>query len=322
MTDNNMEQVGEIALSRFLGVATFLHADYDPEPVDADIALVGIPYDFQSGRGSARMGPSQIREMSRLIRPLTFTGVGPFELCRVVDAGDSSVNPMNPHHSVELATEFVSRLAARGTTVVAAGGDHGATYMVIKGLAALHDGPIGLIHFDAHPDTYDDPFGPYVTHGNAVRLAIEEGYVDAASTVSVGIHGTRFARTDRDYHANAGMGLITIDDFTRLGTQGTIDRIREIVGDRPTYITVDVDVLDTAYALGTGAPEPGGFTMRELLDILRGLHGLHIIGGDVMEVAPPFDPQGHTALCAANIMMEILAATALSIDARREGAQS
>lgn len=322
MTEHNEDSVRAIATSRFVGLTTFLHAEYDPSAAGADIALVGIPYDFQSGRGSARLGPSQIREMSRLIRPLTFTGVGPFELCTVVDAGDSNVNPMDPHQSVELATEFVSRLAVQGTTVVAAGGDHGATYMVVKGLAALHDEPIGLIHFDAHPDTYEDAFGPYVTHGNAVRLLIEEGYVDAESTVSVGIHGTRFARTDRDYHAAAGMGLITIDDFSALGVKGTIEKIRAIVGDRPTYITVDVDVLDTAYALGTGAPEPGGFTMRELLDILRGLQGLDIVGGDVMEVAPPFDPQGHTALCAANIMMEILAATALSIDARRQAADS
>lgn len=319
---NASETTGQVATSRFVGLTTFMHADYDPDAKGADIALIGIPYDFQSGRGSARLGPSQVREMSRLIRPLTFTGVGPFELCRVVDAGDSNINPMDPRQSVEMATEFVSRLAAQGTTVVAAGGDHGATYMVIKGLAALHDGPIGLIHFDAHPDTYEDTFGPYVTHGNAVRLAIEEGYVDAASTVSVGIHGTRFSRTDRDYHAAAGMGLITMDDFVRLGVKGTVEKIRGIVGSRPTYITVDVDVLDTAYAMGTGAPEPGGFSMREILDVLRGLHGLNIIGGDVMEVAPPFDPQGHTALCAANIMLEILAGTALSIDARRSESAS
>lgn len=318
----DIHAVGAASVSRFVGLSTFLHAPYDPDPTGADIALVGIPYDFQSGRGSAKTGPSHIREMSRLIRPLTFLGVNPFELCSVVDAGDSNVNPMDPRESVEMATAFVSRLAARGTKVIAAGGDHGATYMMIKGLAQQHDGPIGLVHFDAHPDTYGDPFGPYVTHGNAVRLAIEEGFVDPKRTVSVGIHGTRFLGTDRDYHVDAGMGMITIDDFTRLGTAGTIEAIRAIVGDQPTYITVDVDVLDTAYAMGTGAPEPGGFSMRELLDILRGLQGLDIVGGDVMEVSPPFDPQGHTALCAANIMLEILAATALAITAGRASADS
>lgn len=318
MTDTDLQTLGDVSLSRFTGLSTFLHADFDPRATDADIALIGIPYDFQGGRGSAKLGPSQIREMSRLIRPLTFTGVQPFDLCRVVDAGDSPINPMDPHQSVDLATAFVKKFADNGTRVVAAGGDHGATYMMIKGLAELNDGPIGLVHFDAHPDTYGDPFGPYVTHGNAVRLAIEHGFVDAHRTVSVGIHGTRFLGSDRDYHLDAGMGMITIDDFTRLGTPGTIDEIRRIVGDGPTYVTVDIDVLDTPYALGTGAPEPGGFSMRELLDILRGLQGLDIVGADVMEVAPPFDPQGHTALCAANIMMELVAATALSVAAARE----
>ncbi|MFC9223795.1 arginase family protein [Streptomyces hygroscopicus] len=308
--------VGDQAVSRFVGLSTFLHAPYQPDLQGIDIALAGIPYDFQSGRGSARLGPSQVREMSRLVRQITMGGVAPFELCRIADVGDSATNPMDPRKSVELATEFVTRIADTGATVVAVGGDHGATYPILKGL--VRNGPVGLIHFDAHPDTYDDPFGGFVTHGNAIRLAIEDGIVDPTRTISLGIHGSRFIKTDRDYHADHGMRLVTIDEFTQLGVEGTLEEVRRVVGEGPTYITVDVDVLDTPFAMGTGSPEPGGFSMREILNLLRGMHGLDIIGGDVMEVAPPFDSDGQTALCAANIMHEIVAATALAIDRRRE----
>lgn len=313
-----LDAFGTQAIRRFTGLSTLVGAPFVSDAKDLDIVLAGVPYDFQSGRGSARMGPGQIREMSRLIRSLSFGGVAPFELCRVGDIGDSAMNPLDPRQSIELATEFVSGATAGGAAVVAAGGDHGATYAVLKGL--VRNGPVGLIHFDAHPDTYGDPFGKgLVTHGNAVRLAIEEGIVDPARTISVGIHGTRFATTDRDYHRDAGMELVTMDDFGRLGVDGTLERIRGVVGDQPTYLTFDVDVLDSPYVVGTGAPEPGGFSMREALDLLRGLHGLHIIGGDVMEVAPPFDQSGHTALNAANVMFEILCATALTVDRLRGG---
>lgn len=309
-------EVGTAALTRFAGVSTFMRAPYLPEAVDLDIALAGLPYDFQSGRGSARLGPRQIREMSGLIRQLSYGLVAPFDLCRIADVGDAVLNPMDPRRSIELATEFVAGHASNGAAVVAAGGDHGVTFSMLKGL--VQDGPpVGLVHFDAHPDTYDDPFGGYIHHGNAIRAAIEEGLVDPARTITVGIHGTRFITTDRDWHADNGLALMTADEVAELGTAHTIERIKQVVGQGPTYITFDIDALDTPWAIGTGAPEPGGLTMREALSILRGMHGLDIIGGDVMEVAPPFDPSGQTALNAANLMFEIICATALAISAKR-----
>jgi len=318
--DGSTRSITEQALGRFSGLSTFLHAPFRPDAEGVDIALAGVPYDFQSGRGSAKLGPRQIREMSRLVRQMTFDGVAPFDLCSIADVGDAVLNPLDPRKSIEMATEFAARIADQGATMVSAGGDHGATYPILKGL--VRNGPIGLVHFDAHPDTYDDPFGGFITHGNAIRAAIEDGIVDPARTISLGIHGTRFFDTDRDYHRDHGMSLVTIEDFTDLGVEGTLAEVRRVVGDGPTYISFDVDVLDTPYAIGTGSPEPGGFTMRETLDLLRGMHGLDIIGGDVMEVAPPFDPSGHTALNAANIMLEMVAATALSITRKRESAIS
>lgn len=312
------ETVGEQSMGRFSGVSTFMRAPYNPNVDGVELALAGLPYDFQSGRGSARLGPNQIREMSGLIRHLSYGLVAPFELCRVADVGNAPLNPMDPRLSIELAAEFVAEIAAKGARLVSAGGDHGVTYSAIKGLVGGR-GPISLIHFDAHPDTYDDPFGGFIHHGNAIRTSIEAGFVDPTRTISVGLHGTRFIPTDRDYHRRNGLSLLTTNDVYDLGVEGTVAEIRKVVGDGPTYVSFDIDALDTAYAIGTGAPEPGGLMMRETLDILRGLHGLDIIGGDVMEVAPPFDPSGHTALCAANIMFEIVCATALAVAKERSG---
>lgn len=311
------EAIGAQAVGRFSGVSTFLRAPYNPSMEGVELALAGLPYDFQSGRGSARLGPNQIREMSGLIRHLNYELVAPFELCSVADVGNAELNPMDPRRSIELAAEFVAGIAAKGARLVSAGGDHGVTYSAIKGLVGDGD-PVSLVHFDAHPDCYDDPFGGYIHHGNAIRASIEDGFVDPSRTISVGLHGTRFIPTDRDYHRSNGLALLTTDDVYDLGVEGTVEKIRRIVGEGPTYISFDIDALDTAYAIGTGAPEPGGLMMRETLNILRGLHGLDIIGGDVMEVAPPFDPSGHTALCAANIMFEIVCGTALAIAKERD----
>lgn len=312
-----VDELGEQTLARFSGVSTFMRAPYIPTVEGVEIALTGLPYDFQSGRGSARLGPNQIREMSGLIRHLSYGLVAPFDLCKVADVGNAVLNPMDPRKSIQLAAEYIAAIAAKGAAVVAAGGDHGVTYSVIKGLVG--DGrPVGLVHFDAHPDTYDDPFGGYIHHGNAIRASIEAGLVDPQRTISVGIHGTRFLREDRDWHRDHGMSLLTVDDVDQLGVRGVVDKIRQVVGSGPTYISFDIDALDTPFAVGTGAPEPGGLTMRESLGILRGLHGLDLIGGDVMEVAPPFDPSGQTALCGANIMFEILCGVALAYAAKRD----
>jgi guanidinopropionase len=314
-SESGITELGKQGMGRFVGVQTFLRAPQNPALDGVDIALAGVPFDFQSGRGSAKQGPAQVRQMSGLVRRLNFNGVSPFDLCNIADVGDAVLNPLDAIASQKMATEFVEAVADKGAAIVAVGGDHGTTYPVLKGL--VRNGPVGLIHFDAHPDTYDDPYGGFIHHGNAIRAAIEDDLVDPQRTISLGIRGSRFIDTDRDYHAKHGMRLLTIDDVVELGVKETIEEIKRVVGQGSTYITFDIDALDPAYAVGTGAPEPDGFTMREALGILRGLHGLDIIGGDVMEVAPPLDPSGHTALNAANIMFEIVCATAIARSARQ-----
>jgi len=319
-SSNDISQMGQDAIARYAGMSTFMRRPYKPELDGAEIALVGLPYEFQTGRGSAKLGPTQIREMSGLIRQHSFHGIAPFELCKVVDAGNSPVNPMDPKKSIEMAAEFVAGIAATGAAVVSAGGDHGVTFSAIKGLVGDRE-PIGLIHLDAHPDTYDDPYGgDFIHHGNAIRASIEHGFVDASRAISLGIHGTRFILEDRDWHRDHGMSLLTIEDIDRIGIDGTLERVRQVVGDGPVYVTFDIDALDTPYAIGTGAPEPDGLSMKQALALVRGFQGLDIIGGDVMEVAPPFDPSGITALSAANLMFEILCATAVAYAKRRDGA--
>jgi guanidinopropionase len=325
MTDSaesNASPVDSFVVPRFVGVSTFMRAAYRPGgSPDIDIALAGVPFDFPSGRGQPRLAPAQIREMSRLVRQISSRGVAPFELCTIADVGDAGMNPFDHRRSADIAADFIAGIVDQGSAVVVAGGDHGTTYPVLKG--AVRDGPVGLVHFDSHPDTYQDTYGvDGINHGNAVVRAIEDGMVDPARTISVGIRGTRFSTTDRDYHESAGMRLITMEEFDSLGVEATLAEIHRVIGDGPTYITFDIDSLDTPYAVGTGAPEPGGLSMREAFGLLRGLAGAPIIGGDVVEVSPPNDPTGHTALCAANLMFELVCLTAQTIDARRSGADA
>jgi guanidinopropionase len=310
--------LGKQALERYTGMSTFMRMPFKPDLADVEIALVGLPFEFQSGRGSAKLGPTQIREMSGLIRQYSFHGIGPSELCNIADAGNSPVHPMDPKKGMEMAAEFIASIAERGIAVVSAGGDHGVTYAAIKGIVRDRS-PIGLIHLDAHPDAYDDIYGgDYIHHGNAVRAAIEHGYVDAERTISLGIHGTRFLRSDRSWHAEHGMTLLTVEDIDRIGIEETLAEVRRVVGQGPVYVTFDIDVLDTPFAIGTGAPEPGGLSMKQALALVRGFQGLDVIGGDVMEVSPPFDASGQTALNGANIMFEILCATALAYANKRD----
>jgi guanidinopropionase len=253
--------------------------------------------------------------MSRLIRKVSSRGVEPFELCRIADVGDAGMNPVRPMASIAQAVDFIEKIVDHGSAVVIAGGDHGATYPVLKG--SVRKGPIGLVHIDSHPDTYDDDWGVRHNHGNVLLRGIEDGLLDPERIISVGIRGTRYSSTDRDYHADHGMRLITMEEFDSLGVEETLRQIRDVIGDAPTYLTFDIDSLDTAYAMGTGSPEPGGFSMREALSLVRGLAGCNIVGGDVVEVSPAHDPLGHTALCGANLMFEIICLVALRIDAER-----
>ena len=290
---------------------------HEPGP-DVDIGLVGVPFDIGLNyRSGARQGPAGVREASRVIRRVhPSSGIKPFELCNVADIGDAPVNPLEPLGSIDSIAAFYAKLHAMGVIPVSAGGDHTVTLPILRGI--VKDGPVGVVHFDAHADTLDELLGSRVNHATVFRRGVEEGILDPERVVQIGLRGTRYSDEDIQYGYDVGMRVITMDDFEEMGRKAVIAESRKVAGDGPTYITFDMDGLDPVYCPGTGAPEPGGLSMRDAQVMIRGLRGLNLIGGDVCEVAPPLDPAGHTALNAANLMFEILCVVAEAV-ARRRG---
>ncbi len=311
---------------RFSQIATMMRLPLAERLDDLDIAFVGVPYDMGTFfRPGARSGPAQIREMSRLLRKVhPATRVAPFELCQVADVGDTPVNPMNVEASLERITEFFRDLGAKGVAPIALGGDHTIPVPILRGLkrGGAFDRPLGMIHVDAHADVLSadgDAFdGIEVNHGTFVRLAVEEGLVDPGRTVQIGLRGAQWSEDANKFAEDAGIRMIYQHEFDALGVDAVIEEIRRVVGAGQTYFTIDVDGLDPTCCPGTGHPEPGGLTMREMHAIMRACRGLDVIGGDVSEVSPPLDPSGMTALCAAHLLFEILCLTA-EATARRKG---
>ena len=233
------------------------------------------------------------------------TRVNPYELCNVADVGDVPFHQVYDHEAVNAdITAFYSRIHAAGVIPLSAGGDHSVTYPILKGLVTGE--PVGLIHIDAHTDTWDEFSGSKFMHGTPFRRAHEDGLIDAARTIQIGIRGAQNTDEGWDYSLKTGMRVVFIEEFAERGVNAIIDEARRIVGDRPAYISFDVDGLDPVYAPGTGTPEVGGITTLEAQQLLRGLRGLNLMGGDVVEVAPPFDPTGNTSLVGATLMYEIL----------------
>ena len=292
---------------RYAGPVSFFRLPTLSNPADADIALIGLPYDGgTTNRSGTRHGPREVRAMSMFIRPFHHvTKTSPYTTHRVADYGDCPMNPIDISDSLAMITGFYESFHAAGVKPLTVGGDHLVSLPILRALAK--DGPIGLIQFDAHSDTNDSYFGGHkFTHGTWLRRAIEEGLIDAKRCVQIGVRGTRYAPDGNDFAENAGVTTIHIEDVYLQGVPGVIAKARHIVGDHPTYLTFDVDGIDPAYTPGTGTPEVGGYTVFEAQQMVRGLKGLNLIGADVVEVSPPFDPSGNTALVGATIMFEIL----------------
>lgn len=292
---------------RYAGPVSFFRLPTLTNPADADIALIGLPYDGgTTNRSGTRHGPRDMRAMSMFIRPFHHvTKTSPYTTHRVADFGDCPMNPIDIAESLAMITSFYDGFRVAGTKPLTAGGDHLITLPILRALAK--EGPVGLIQFDAHSDTNDTYFGGHkYTHGTHVRRAIEEGLIDPRRTVQIGIRGTRYAPDGNEFAENAGVTTLYIEDVYRLGIAGVIAEARRIVGDQPTYLTFDVDGIDPAYTPGTGTPEVGGYTVFEAQQMVRGLKGVTLIGADVVEVSPPFDPSGNTALVGATMMFEIL----------------
>lgn len=300
---------------RFAGFPTFMRLPHAEDPSDIDIGLIGVPWDGgTTNRPGARHGPREIRNQSSLIRRVhPATLVSPFDICNVADLGDASVNPIDLKDTLQRIEDFYTSIHAAGTVPLTAGGDHLITLPILRAIAK--DGAIGMVQFDAHIDTNDRYFGETkYTHGTPFRRAIEEGVLDPKRTVQIGIRGSLYSREDYDYQNEVGIRMIPIEEYFEIGINAVIDDARRVVGNGPTYVTFDVDGIDPSFAPGTGTPEIGGFSTFEAQKMVRGLRGLNLIGGDVVEVSPPLDPSGSTALVGANMMFEILCVLADAVE--------
>jgi guanidinopropionase len=303
---------------RYTGIPTFMRAPYREDLAGIDIGLIGVPFDGGvTNRTGARHGPREIRNQSSLMRRVNqATRIDPYALCRIADLGDAWVEKpfelQGAHREIE---SVFAAVHAAGIVPVSAGGDHSITLPIFRAIAK--DRPVGMVHFDAHCDTGDDYLGSKFHHGAPFRRAVEEGLLDPKRTIQIGIRG---GVNDIDvwrFSHDSGMRVVYMEEFYDKGPKAIIEEARVIVGDGPTYVSFDVDGLDPVYAPGTGTPECGGITVLEAQMMVRRLQGLNLIGGDVVEVAPPFDPTGNTALVGATMMYEILCVVAASVAARK-----
>jgi agmatinase len=304
------------AVPRFAGISTFARLPTIDQVPRWDIAVAGVPFDGgTSYRPGARFGPSAVRQGSRLLRTYNpELETMPFELAQVVDAGDFTCSPFDIEAAVTQIETAADALLSGGGRLVAVGGDHTIALPLLRATAKRH-GPLALVHFDAHLDTWDTYFGQRFTHGTPFRRAWEEGLLRHAQSAHVGLRGPLYSSHDLTDDEAMGFLQISALDVATLGVDAVTDRVRDRVGDAPIYISVDIDVLDPAHAPGTGTPEAGGLSSRELLALLRGLDGLTVAGGDVVEVAPAYDHAEITALAAAAVLYEIVTVMARGVKA-------
>jgi agmatinase len=301
-----------IEVPRFAGPDTFARLPRLDQVDRAGVAILGVPFDSGvSYRPGARFGPQGVRAGSKLLRPYhPALDVHPWLTQQVVDAGDVAANPFDILAAVDQVEAAAKSLLGKADRLVTIGGDHTISLPLLRATADRH-GPVALVHFDAHLDTWDTYFGAPYTHGTPFRRAVEEGVLDLDVSAHVGIRGPLYSRKDLDDDTELGFAIVSTEEVARRGVDEAVDRVRSRVGDRPVYVSIDIDVLDPAHAPGTGTPEPGGLTSRELQMILRGLTGLNLVGGDVVEVAPAYDHAELTTVAAANVVYDLLGLLAL-----------
>ncbi|WP_238179300.1 agmatinase [Methylobacterium dankookense] len=310
---------------RFSGLPSFMRLPVRaPEAAEGvEIGLVGIPFDgATTNRPGARLGPRAVREASTGTRMVNHaSGIAPYALAACADLGDVPVNPIDAAETCRRIEAFFADLRAADIVPLSVGGDHLVSYPVLRALGAGR--PLGLVHIDAHSDTDDGQYGgTRLTHGTPFRRAIEDGVLDPRRCVQIGIRGSLDAPDERDWACAQGVRVIAMEEATARGLPEVAAEARAIVGAGPTYLSFDIDVLDPAYAPGTGTPEIGGFTSREALYLVRALRGLDLVGADLVEVAPSLDPAGVTALAGGQIAFEILCLLADAVATRRAQAQA
>jgi len=311
MSDPFFKPVSGFDLPRFAGVPTFMrlpHVALDaPKIKDVDIGIIGVPWDSgTTNRPGPRHGPRQLRDASTMIRAQhPVSGIRPYEKLNCADLGDVSINPANIEDSMARITSFYKKLIQEGIKPLTAGGDHLTSLPVLRALA--EKAPLGMIHFDSHTDLFHSYFdGTMFTHGTPFRRAVEENLLDPKRVIQIGIRGTQYDSEDLDFAKSVGIRVIKIDEFFDRGIQDVMAEAREIVGENETYISYDIDFIDPAFAPGTGTPEVGGPNSYEALKVVRELAGVKIVGADMVEVSPPFDPSSNTAFLGVSVMFELL----------------
>lgn len=308
MSENNFNQpLGGNEMPRFGGPATMLRLPAQESAEGLDACFVGVPLDIgTSNRPGARLAPRQIRDESRMLRPFNVaTGAAPFESIQVADIGDVAINTFNLEKSLSIIEKAYDEISDQGCTPLTLGGDHTITLPILRALAKKH-GPIGLVHVDAHADINDHMFGEKYAHGTPFRRAMEEGLLDGNRVTQIGLRGTGYSSDEFDWSREQGFRVVQAEECWNKSLVGLMADVREKVGDGPVYITFDIDGIDPAYAPGTGTAEIAGLTVPQALEIIRGCRGMNVIGGDLVEVSPPYDTSGNTSLLGANLLYEML----------------
>ena len=311
MSDPFFKPVSGFDLPRFAGVPTFMrlpHVSLDtPKISDVDIGIIGVPWDSgTTNRPGPRHGPRQLRDASTMIRAQhPVSGIRPYEKLNCADLGDVSINPADIEDSMNRITSFYKTVIEKGIKPLTAGGDHLTSLPVLRAIA--NRGPLGMIHFDSHTDLFHSYFdGTMFTHGTPFRRAVEENLLDPKRVIQIGIRGTQYDREDLDFADSVGIRVVKIEEFFDRGIEDVMTEARAIVGEKETYISYDIDFIDPAFAPGTGTPEVGGPNSYEALKVVRELTGVKIVGADMVEVSPPFDPSSNTAFLGVSVMFELL----------------
>lgn len=307
MTKNLNQPLGGDSMPRFGGPATMMRLPSQPDATGLDACFVGIPMDIgTSNRSGTRHGPRSIRAESGLIRPFNMaTRVGPFESLQVADIGDVAINTYSLEKSVAIIENAYREILTHDVIPLTLGGDHTITLPILRAMAEKH-GPVGLIHVDAHADVNDTMFGERIAHGTPFRRAVEEGLLDCKRVVQIGQRGSGYSRDEFDWSRDQGFRVVEADACWHKSLTPLMEEVREQLGDGPVYLSFDIDGLDPAFAPGTGTPEVGGLTIYQGLEIVRGTAGLNLVGCDLVEVSPPYDTNGNTALVGANLLFEML----------------